>query len=84
MARIRKAKQQQLELDLFTDNAGERVSGLPREHMSQALIATLAGESHSAHAALAKLSAADRYRFRVACRILILESSRIDRMDPSA
>lgn len=70
----------QTELDLFTDNASERPTALTKDHMMLAFTAILEGNTPAVRRQIGQLSSSDRYRLRVACRILILEA---DRNDPS-
>lgn len=73
----------QTELDLFTDNASERPTALTKEHMMLAFTAVLEGNTPAVRRRIGQLSNSDRYRLRVACRILVLEAAKPDRIHPS-
>lgn len=72
----------QTELDLFTNHASERPTALTKDHMVLAFTAIIEGNNPAVVRRLSQLTAQDRYRLRVACRILILESDKADREQP--
>jgi hypothetical protein len=70
----------QTELDLFQNQPAE---GNDQSTAADLLTLVMQGHTNRAYRELLNLSSDQRYRIRVACRILILEAAKPDRIHPS-
>jgi hypothetical protein len=80
---VAKPKVEQLELDLFADPTQRPHPNYVHEDLAEAINQVMQGNTGAARRWLVSQSPRDRYRIRVAMRILILHSASLDG-DPSA